>query len=104
MLLTRMLDFVHGTVLPQLDTLHSNKRGIEGFAMPPSWLSTNIELPWKGKKSGKALPLYVPGYIPTRGPCGTQYHNGSLSIPSQTLDNLGVLLPTRNGKMACNTG
>lgn len=41
----------------------SKERGIDGFVMPPSWLSPDVQPPWKGKASWKALSLDSPGYI-----------------------------------------
>ncbi|UPK94398.1 hypothetical protein LCI18_005333 [Fusarium solani-melongenae] len=56
------LEFIEGTVLPQLAKLTSQSRGIDGFVMPPSWLSP-IQPPWKGKKHWEILPLKEPEYI-----------------------------------------
>lgn len=39
------------------------ERGIDGFVMPPSWLSTDTQPPWRGKKSWKTLPLETPEYV-----------------------------------------
>ncbi|CAG9957172.1 unnamed protein product, partial [Clonostachys rosea f. rosea IK726] len=50
------LQFIEDHVLPQLAMLKAKERGIDGFVMPPSWLSP-IMAPWKGKKSWKTLPL-----------------------------------------------
>lgn len=33
----------------------SHLRGIDGFVMPPSWLSPDIDPPWVGKKCWKPL-------------------------------------------------
>jgi len=57
------LKFIEATVLPQLANLTSQTRGIDGFVMPPSWLSPDIQPPWKGKKYWKALPLENPEYV-----------------------------------------
>uniref|UniRef100_A0A8H7NQC6 Aminoglycoside phosphotransferase domain-containing protein n=1 Tax=Bionectria ochroleuca TaxID=29856 RepID=A0A8H7NQC6_BIOOC len=57
------LKFIEDIVLPQLAKLRSRERGIDGFVMPPSWLSPDGEPPWKGKKFWKALPLKEPDYI-----------------------------------------
>lgn len=52
---------------PQLSNLTSQQRGIDGFVMPPSWLSPDIQPPWKGKKYWKILPLEKPKYILQHG-------------------------------------
>lgn len=39
--------FIQDTVLPQLEELKSHERGINGFVMPPSWLSPDVLAPWK---------------------------------------------------------
>lgn len=57
------LDFVENTLMPQLEKLRSNERGIDGFVMPPCWICPDVEPPWKGKTSWKTLPLKEPGYI-----------------------------------------
>lgn len=57
------LDFIQGIVLPQLEQLRSAERGINGFVMPPSWLSPDVQPPWIGKKHWKTLPLKEPGYV-----------------------------------------
>lgn len=56
------LRFVENIVLPQLKKLRSKERGIHGFVMPPSWISTS-EPPWKGKTHWKTLPLKEPEYV-----------------------------------------
>lgn len=55
-------EFIERTVLPQLASLKARSRGIDGFVMPPSWLSP-VEVPWKGKTSWKTLPLQQPDYV-----------------------------------------
>lgn len=57
------LDFIQGTVLPQLAKLKCQTRGISGFVMPPSWLSPDVQPPWKGKKHWNTLPLRTAEYI-----------------------------------------
>ncbi|KAF1846293.1 uncharacterized protein K460DRAFT_367097 [Cucurbitaria berberidis CBS 394.84] len=57
------LDFISGTVMPQLATMKSQSRGIDGFVMPPSWLSPDIQPPWTGKERWKTLPLKQPEYV-----------------------------------------
>lgn len=58
------LEFVESTVLPQLSALTSKTRGIEGFVMPPSWITPDLEPPWKGlKKAFRPLPLDEPLYV-----------------------------------------
>ncbi|KAI3331269.1 kinase-like domain-containing protein [Ustulina deusta] len=57
------LEFVEGTVLPQLGELKSQERGILGFVMPPCWLSIDVDPPWKGKGLWKTLRLAEPGYV-----------------------------------------
>ena len=57
------LCFINNIVLPQLEKLKSKERGIDGFVMPPSWLSPDLQPPWKGKTTWKTLPLNEPGYV-----------------------------------------
>lgn len=75
------LEFIRDIVLPQLANLRSRERGIDGFVMPPSWLSPDAEPPWKGKKSWKTLPLKEPNYIFQHGDIAA--HN--IIIDPQTL-------------------
>lgn len=56
------LKLINGVVLPQLAELKSNERGIEGFVMPPSWLSLG-QPPWKGKQQWETLPLENNDYV-----------------------------------------
>ncbi|ORY61041.1 uncharacterized protein BCR38DRAFT_443331 [Pseudomassariella vexata] len=56
------LEFIQRTVLPQLANLKSRSREILGFVMPPSWMSPDMEPPWKGKVKWETLPLKEPGY------------------------------------------
>lgn len=56
------LEFIERTVLPQLANLKSQSRGIDGFVMPPSWLSP-IQPPFKGKKYWETLRLDKPDYV-----------------------------------------
>ncbi|KAF2020994.1 hypothetical protein BU24DRAFT_469755 [Aaosphaeria arxii CBS 175.79] len=55
--------FILHTVLPQLTKLTSRTRGIDGFVMPPSWLSPDAQPPWIGKQSWSTLPLEQPEYV-----------------------------------------
>ena len=57
------LCFINNTVLTQLEKLKSKERGIDGFVMPPSWLSPDLQPPWKGKTTWKTLPLNEPEYV-----------------------------------------
>lgn len=57
------LDFIQNIVLRQLATLTSRERGIDGFVMPPSWLSPDMEPPWIGKKRWRTLPLEEAKYV-----------------------------------------
>lgn len=57
------LEFINGTVLPQLATLQSHSRGIDGFVMPPSWLSPDVQPLWKGKGCWNTLPSRLPEYV-----------------------------------------
>ncbi|KAI0542926.1 kinase-like domain-containing protein [Xylaria digitata] len=54
------LEFIEGTVLPQLTEMKSQERGILGFVMPPCWLSIDVDPPWKGKGPWKTLRLEEP--------------------------------------------
>lgn len=49
--------------------------------MPPSWLSADVQPPWKGKKSWKTLPLQEPGYVFQHGDLAA--HN--ILVDPQTL-------------------
>ncbi|KAF1951659.1 hypothetical protein CC80DRAFT_424144 [Byssothecium circinans] len=75
------LDFIQGTVLQQLANLKSQNRGISGFVMPPSWLSPDIQPPWRGKEYWKTLPLETPEYVFQHGDIAA--HN--LIMDPQTL-------------------
>ncbi|KAI9048943.1 hypothetical protein LZ554_006793 [Drepanopeziza brunnea f. sp. 'monogermtubi'] len=57
------LQFIENTVLPQLAKMTSHQRGIDGFVMPPSWLSPDMSPPWKGKEAWETLPLAKPDYV-----------------------------------------
>lgn len=57
------VDFISRTVLPQLANLTSHSRGIDGFVMPPSWLTPDAQPPWKGMQSWSTLPLERPDYV-----------------------------------------
>ncbi|KAJ3496377.1 hypothetical protein NLG97_g2701 [Lecanicillium saksenae] len=59
----KALAFVENVILPQLSSLNSTERGIEGFVMPPAWLAPDLTVPWKGKKAFQPLPLPTPRYI-----------------------------------------
>jgi serine/threonine protein kinase len=65
------LKFIQVTVLPQLKGLRSRQRGIDGFVMPPSWLSLN-QPPWKGKSSWKTLLLETDEYVFQHGDIAAQ--------------------------------
>ncbi|KAI9046427.1 hypothetical protein LZ554_009560 [Drepanopeziza brunnea f. sp. 'monogermtubi'] len=67
------LDFINNIVLPQLGQLRCNERGIDGFVMPPSWLSPDVQPPWRGKTHWKTLPLKEPEYVFQHGDLGA--HN-----------------------------
>ncbi|KAL5400242.1 hypothetical protein PMIN03_012546 [Paraphaeosphaeria minitans] len=69
---TNALEFISGTVLPQLATMRSRSRGIDGFVMPPSWLSPDVEPPWIGKEFWKTLPLSQPEYVFQHGDIAAQ--------------------------------
>lgn len=62
------LQFIKNTVFPELAKLTSHQRGIDGFAMPPSWLSPDIgpgsldsEAYFKrGNKLANAIAKFLP--------------------------------------------
>ncbi|ATY59378.1 kinase-like domain [Cordyceps militaris] len=56
------LAFISNVVIPQLSALKSKERGIDGFVMPPRWLSPDVLAPWRGKKAFQTLPLQTPEY------------------------------------------
>jgi hypothetical protein len=56
-------DFISRTVLPQLANLTSCLRGIDGFVMPPRWLSPNLQPRWIGKRPWSTFPLQQPEYV-----------------------------------------
>jgi serine/threonine protein kinase len=66
------LEFIASTVMPQLATMKSRTRGIEGFVMPPLWLSPDLDPPWVGKKCWKTLPRALPDYIFQHGDIAPQ--------------------------------
>ncbi|TGO30228.1 hypothetical protein BPAE_0007g01090 [Botrytis paeoniae] len=58
------INFVENTVLPQLSTMKSHTRGIDGFVMPPAWLPIDTQEPWKRRKGPwKTLPLATPEHV-----------------------------------------
>ncbi|XWW98036.1 hypothetical protein V2A60_006032 [Cordyceps javanica] len=57
------LRFITENVLPQLASLKSRERGIDGFVMPPRWLSTDVTVPWQGKTAFRTLPLPTAEYV-----------------------------------------
>jgi hypothetical protein len=71
------LQFIELVVLPQLAKLKSRERGIDGFVMPPSWMSPDMEPPWVGKKSWKTLPLEKAEYV---------FQHGDLSAHNIIMD------------------
>ncbi|KAI1132976.1 kinase-like domain-containing protein [Nemania abortiva] len=75
------LEFIEGTVLPQLTEMTSQERGILGFVMPPCWLSIDVDPPWKGKGPWKTLRLEEPKYVFQHGDLAA--HN--ILIDPQTL-------------------
>ncbi|ATY60220.1 kinase-like domain [Cordyceps militaris] len=75
------LDFIGTIVLPQLADLRSHHRGINGFVMPPSWLTPDAQPPWKGKKSFKTLPSKNAEYVFQHGDIAPQ----NIIINRQTL-------------------
>lgn len=60
-------DFISRTVMPQLKNLTSHCRGMDGFVMPPRWLSPDLQPPWTGKRSWSTLPLQRPEYVLQHG-------------------------------------
>ncbi|KAI0096581.1 kinase-like domain-containing protein [Nemania sp. FL0031] len=75
------LEFIEGSVLPQLTKLKSRERGILGFVMPPHWLPIDVDPPWKGKGPWKTLRLEEPKYVFQHGDLAA--HN--ILIDPQTL-------------------
>ncbi|KAJ8129993.1 hypothetical protein O1611_g3640 [Lasiodiplodia mahajangana] len=75
------LEFIEGSVLPQLTKLKSQERGILGFVMPPRWLCIDVDPPWKGKGPWKTLRLEEPNYVFQHGDLAA--HN--ILIDPQTL-------------------
>jgi hypothetical protein len=74
--------------MPQLTALQSRVRGIDGFVMPPSWLSPDVQPPWRGtKKSWATLPLERPEYIFQHGDLSD--HN--VIMDPQTLEVRAVI-------------
>lgn len=76
------LRFIQDTVLPQLANLRSHDRGISGFVMPPSWLTPDLQPPWKGKTHWKTLSQQVDAYVFQHGDIAA--HN--LMMDPQTLE------------------
>lgn len=75
------VSFIRDDVLPQLDKIKSQERGLDGFVMPPSWLAPDAQPPWKGKKNWKTLPLHESRYVLQHGDLAA--HN--LIMDPQTL-------------------
>lgn len=76
------VEFLESVVFPQLARLTSTTRGIDGFVMPPQWLSPDVQPPWRGqKRSWSTLPLDEPRYIFQHGDLGAQ----NFIIDAQTL-------------------
>jgi len=57
------LQFIENILFPELAKLTSYQRGIDGFVMPPSWISPDVQPPWKGKNNWETLPLENPEYV-----------------------------------------
>lgn len=70
------IQFIETIVLPQLAKLKSRERGIDGFVMPPSWMSPDMEPPWAGKTSWKTPPLEEAEYV---------FQHGDLDLAAQNL-------------------
>jgi len=81
------LAFISGTVLPQLAAIKSHARGIDGFVMPPSWLSPDLQPPWIGKKYWKTLPLPRPEYV---------FQHGDMEAHNILMENVTTSGPTRS--------
>ncbi|TGO61516.1 hypothetical protein BOTNAR_0128g00250 [Botryotinia narcissicola] len=80
--------FVENTVLPQLSTMKSHTRGIDGSVMPPAWLPIDTQEPWKGRKEPwKTLPLASPEYVFQHGDLAA--HN--LLIDTETLQSKALI-------------
>ncbi|KAM0312957.1 hypothetical protein ACHAO8_005849 [Botrytis cinerea] len=77
------INFVENTVFPQLSTMKSQTRGIDGFVMPPAWVSIDTQELWTGRKGPwKTLPLQTPKYLFQHGDLAA--HN--LLIDTETLE------------------
>ncbi|OAA57247.1 Protein kinase-like domain protein [Cordyceps fumosorosea ARSEF 2679] len=81
------LAFVNDIVLPQLATLKSRERGIDGFVMPPRWLSPDVLPPWRGTNPSdrgmRTLPLATLGYVFQHGdlaPHNILVHHETLEV------------------------
>lgn len=81
------LQFLNNIVFPQLGKLRCDKRGIDGFVMPPSWLSPDTQPPWKGKTHWKPLPLKKPEYVFQHGDLGA--HN--IMIDPESLQVMALI-------------
>ncbi|KAM3436569.1 hypothetical protein NHJ13734_005033 [Beauveria thailandica] len=58
------LAFITDVFLPQLSELTSKERGLDGFVMPPRWLSVDTQPPWKRNKAAfRTLPRKTAEYI-----------------------------------------
>uniref|UniRef100_A0A8H7NQ26 Aminoglycoside phosphotransferase domain-containing protein n=1 Tax=Bionectria ochroleuca TaxID=29856 RepID=A0A8H7NQ26_BIOOC len=71
------VDFINTVVLPQLATLTSRTRGIDGFVMPPRWLSPDAQPPWGCMRRWRTLPRDEPEYVFQHGDLGA--HNVMVS-------------------------
>ncbi|KAJ8105472.1 hypothetical protein OPT61_g10157 [Boeremia exigua] len=81
------LAFIRDTVLPQFTALSSCSRGINGFVMPPSWLSPDTQPPWIGKTHWKTLPRTQPEYVFQYGDLAAQ----NIIMDPQTLQVKALL-------------
>ncbi|KAK6596844.1 hypothetical protein H4I96_09496 [Botrytis cinerea] len=79
------INFVENTLSPQLSTMKSQTRGIDGFVMPPAWVSIDTQELWTGRKGPwKTLPLQTPDFdrLGIRGvlPLGMDLWSGTLDF------------------------
>lgn len=80
-------DFVNKVALPQLHSLKSRHRGIDGFVMCPAWICEELGPPWPGKVPWKILPLEEPDYIFQHGDLAAQ----NLLMDRETLQVTALL-------------
>lgn len=82
------LKFLDTVVFSQLERLKSKERGLDGFVMPPHWLSLDVLCPWRGNNTAwSTWPLQTPEYVFQHGDIAP--HN--FIVDPETLEVRGLI-------------